>query len=251
MEFFYACFLFLYGIICGSFFNVVGRRMPAGESFTYSRSKCPHCSHHLKSSDLIPLLSYVMLLGKCRYCHKPISFLYPSVELLTGIMFAVSFLTFGWSYEFAGALLLITLSMIILVSDLLYMLIPNKLLLFYLPLFILYRIVYPLEPWFGSVFGAVGAAILLAVIIIVSKGGMGAGDMKLMGLLGIMFGFQQALLIFILALFTGAVISLTLLSVRMISRSKPVPFGPYIATGALLTYFKGEELMAWYSFFFH
>ncbi|MFG6118983.1 prepilin peptidase [Thalassobacillus sp. B23F22_16] len=241
-----AVIMFMFGIIFGSFFNVVGRRMPQGENFSTSRSYCNSCSQTLNGWDMIPVLSYLALRGRCRYCKAKFSFLYPLTELLTGLLFVSSFLVYGWGYELIGAIILISLGMIILVSDLVYMIIPDRLLLFYLPLVILFRTVYPLEPWYSSIIGAFIAFLLIFIIIFITQGGMGSGDMKLFGLLGFLLGWQQVLLVFFLSILIGAVISVLLLSLRIIDRKTPVPFGPYIIIAALITYFAGSDIMGWY-----
>ncbi|WP_217586971.1 prepilin peptidase [Lentibacillus saliphilus] len=237
---------FLFGIIVGSFLNVVGLRLPIKQSFVHGRSECPHCTHPLKWYDLIPLISYIIQRQKCRYCHKNIAPLYPIVELSTGLLFAFSVRAIGLETELMTALLLIALLMIILVSDLTYMIIPNRLLLFFFPLFILMRLINPLTPWWSSIAGALGAMILLALIILISKGGMGAGDMKLFGVIGIVLGFKQTLLAFFLSTIIGALIGIILLMTEVIGRKQQIPFGPYIVIGTLLTYFFGENLANWY-----
>ncbi|WP_085509015.1 prepilin peptidase [Thalassobacillus devorans] len=241
-----AVIMFMFGIIFGSFFNVVGRRMPQGENFSTSRSYCSSCSQTLNGWDMIPVLSYLALRGRCRYCKAKFSFLYPLTELLTGLLFVSSFLVYGWGYELIGAIILISLGMIILVSDLVYMIIPDRLLLFYLPLVILFRTVYPLEPWYSSIIGAFIAFLLIFIIIFITQGGIGSGDMKLFGLLGFLLGWQQVLLVFFLSILIGAVISVLLLSLRIIDRKSPVPFGPYIIIAALITYFAGSDIIGWY-----
>src|SRR5690625_1905024 len=176
---------FILGLILGSFYNVVGLRQPKKISFVSGRSACPNCKHTLRWYELIPVLSYVLQGGKCRQCKSKISVQYPLIELATGILFAFSFYKYGYSIELLIALSLMSMLMIIFVTDFNYMLIPNKVLLFFLPIFILLRIVHPLTPWWTSITGAVVIVAIISLIIIVSKGGMGGGDLKLFGILGI------------------------------------------------------------------
>src|SRR5690625_3587767 len=190
---------FILGIIFGSFFNVVGLRLPKNIPFAKDRSRCPDCGHSLTLFENIPLLSFLVQAGKCRKCKRKISALYPAIELTTGLLFALSFHLLGWQPELFLALLLISMLMIILVSDLKYMIIPNKVLLFFLPLFIIFRILEPPEVWWSSIAGAMTGFLSLALIIIISRGGMGAGDMKLFGLLGIILGVEKILLAFFLS----------------------------------------------------
>src|SRR5699024_3636428 len=129
-------FFFLLGLTFGSFFNVVGLRLPKNEPFGNERSYCPACKKQLAAVELIPVFSYIVQKGKCRNCQKSISFMYPAIELLTGILFMHSYIYFGLEWELITALLLMSMLMILLVTDILYMLIPNKVLLFFLPLFV-------------------------------------------------------------------------------------------------------------------
>ncbi|RYG74908.1 prepilin peptidase [Lentibacillus lipolyticus] len=239
-------FFFLLGLIFGSFFHVVGLRVPQKQPFTNDRSLCPQCKHTLSWFELIPVLSYIFQQGKCRYCHERIGFLYPVIELTTGVLFACSYGKLGLSLELIIALLLMSMLIILFVSDLTYMLIPNSVLLFFLPLFIFMRMIQPLEPWWSPVAGAVTGIGILAIIIIISRGGMGAGDMKLFGVLGIVLGLTKTLLTFFLACLIGAVIGMTLLTFQVVHRKQAVPFGPYIAIAAVLAYFYGDGLVNWY-----
>ncbi|MUV39327.1 Type 4 prepilin-like protein leader peptide-processing enzyme [Lentibacillus sp. JNUCC-1] len=144
---------FVLGLIFGSFFNVVGLRVPEGRSFVNGRSACPNCNNTLGGKELIPVVSYIFQRGKCRHCKTKISLLYPVVELATGFLFAYSAYMIGLQFELITALLLVSMLMIILVSDLIYMIIPNKVLLFFFPLMIIMRIAVPLDPWWSPIAG--------------------------------------------------------------------------------------------------
>ncbi|RKQ29889.1 prepilin peptidase [Oceanobacillus halophilus] len=246
MYFMLILYIFLLGLILGSFFNVVGLRLPKKIPFANDRSACPHCHQQLSWYENIPLLSFILQRGRCRHCHGKISIIYPIVELLTGILFALSFHIIGFQLELITALLLVSMLMIIFVSDIKYMLIPNKIFLFFLPLFIIMRIMVPLQPWWSSVLGAIIGFGLLAVIIIISRGGMGAGDMKLFGVLGMVLGFEKVLLAFFLSCMIGALIGILLLLFKIVGRKQPVPFGPYIVFAALITYLYGDAILNWY-----
>ncbi|WP_407269608.1 prepilin peptidase [Radiobacillus sp. PE A8.2] len=246
MQSFYILYFFITGIIFGSFYNVVGIRVPNKQLFESQRSYCPHCNHTLKWYELIPVFSFIFQRGKCRSCHKPISILYPAIELFTGILFMYSYIHFGFSKELVVSLLFMSLLAIIVVTDLRYMLIPDKILLFFLPLLVIARIWVPLTPWWSSIVGAVIGVVLLALIIIVSRGGMGGGDMKLFGLLGIVLGHKYVLLAFFLSTLYGTVLSILLIAFGLIERKKPVPFGPFIVLGTITTYFFGDTLINWY-----
>lgn len=246
MEIIVVLSFFIFGTVFGSFFNVVGIRSPKDEPFTNGRSYCPHCKKTLSWYELIPVLSYLLQCGKCRNCKEKISPLYPITESLTGLFFSVSYVIFGFSLEMITALLLVSMLIIIFVSDIRYMMIQNKVLLFFLPFFIILRIIEPLDPWWSPIAGAVAATALLALIIVVSRGGMGAGDMKLFGVLGIVLGLRDVLLAFFFACLIGAVVGILLMAFKLIKRQQPVPFGPSIVFGALLAYFWGEAIFRIY-----
>ncbi|MFC3040112.1 prepilin peptidase [Virgibacillus xinjiangensis] len=246
MELALIIIFFLLGLIFGSFFNVVGLRLPEGKPFANDRSACPACHSQLSWYENIPLVSFMVQRGRCRHCGGRISFLYPAVEWFTGCLFAVSYVWVGLQPELVTALLLVSMLMIILVSDLAYMRIPNQVLLFFLPFFLIMRMIVPLEPWWSPLLGAVLGLLITAGIIVASRGGMGAGDMKLFGVLGIVLGAGKLLVAFFLSCVIGAVIGVLLLAFKVVGRKQPVPFGPYIVAGSLLTYFFGDSLITWY-----
>ncbi|MBM7701357.1 prepilin peptidase [Metabacillus iocasae] len=239
-------YLFILGLTLGSFYNVVGLRVAAGESIVRPRSSCPGCGHVLGARELIPVLSYMMQKGKCRSCEARISPLYPIMELLTGILFVLSFRLLGFQLELLVALTLVSLLIIITVSDLRYMIISDKVLLFFLSLLVIERLFIPLTPWWDMLIGgAVGFGLLL-LIAILSKGGMGGGDIKLYGVLGLVLGWKLVLVSFFLATLFGAVIGMFGMMVGKVQRGKHMPFGPFIALGVLVAYFYGTELLNWY-----
>jgi leader peptidase (prepilin peptidase) / N-methyltransferase len=241
--------LFLYGVILGSFFNVVGLRIPLKKSIIKPRSSCPNCGHQLKALELIPVVSYMLQKGECRGCQSRISPIYPIFELLTGLLFMTAPLVIGWSGELVVALTLISMFMIIIVSDIHYMLIPDKILIWFAGVFLLERIIWPLNPWWDSILGAITGFILLLIIALVSKGGMGFGDVKLYALLGLVLGFKLVLLSFFLSTLFGAVIGGLALLFKVVKRRQPIPFGPFIAVGTLTAYYWGSELINLYIHF--
>lgn len=246
MEVYWLFIFFLFGITFGSFFNVVGLRVPKRIPFVSDYSHCPSCEHRLHWHELIPVVSFLWQKGACRHCDVRISALYPSMELLTGLLFSYSYYIFGFQTELITAILFISLLVIISVSDIAYMLIPNKILLFFLPPLIIMRIISPLNPWYDMIIGAFLGFILIALIIIISKGGMGAGDMKLFFVLGIVLGWKQVLLTFFLASLIGTIFGLFLKCLQKLKRRQPIPFGPSIAIAAIISYFHGEMLLALY-----
>lgn len=246
MSTLYVFIFFCFGLMFGSFMNVVGIRIPINESFITGRSYCPSCRNSLSWYELIPLFSFLLQKGKCRNCHGKIPDSYPLIELLTGILFAFSFYKLGFQLELITSLLLTSLLIIVLVTDITYMVIPNCVLLFFFPLFITMRIIQPLSIWWSPILGFIIGVSVVGFIIIISRGGMGAGDMKLLGVLGIILGFENVLLTFFLACITGAIIGMTLLLFNIIKRKQKVPFGPYIVGTAIVSYYYGPSIMTWY-----
>nr|WP_277398259.1 A24 family peptidase [Neobacillus citreus] len=238
--------MIVYGLVFGSFFNVIGLRVPLKQSIVRPRSACPTCGHQLTPLELIPVISYLFQKGKCRGCQSRISPIYPIMELLTGILFAAAPYLVGWSGELVVALTLISLFMIIIVSDIHYMIIPDKILIWFAGIFLLERIFFPLNPWWDSLVGAVTGFTLLLVIAIVSKGGMGFGDVKLYAVLGFVLGFKLVLLSFFLSTLYGAVIGGMALLFRIVNKRQPIPFGPFIAAGTLSAYFWGSNIINFY-----
>ena len=246
MENVYSIFIALFGLVLGSFYNVVGLRVPKGESIVNPPSHCTSCDRRLTAVELIPVLSYLVQGGKCRGCGVKVSPIYCVTEIATAALFVLSYIKFGFTAELAVALLFVSLLVIINVSDIAYMLIPNKILLFFLPLLVIARIVSPLDPWWDSVLGAfVGFGVLL-LIAVVSKGGMGGGDIKLFFLIGLVLGTVNTLLTLFLASLIGMIVGIIILKVKGQGRKTPIPFGPSIALGALIAYFYGVDLIDWY-----
>lgn len=246
MDIVYTVFIGLFGLVFGSFYNVVGLRVPKSESIVTPPSHCTKCGRQLTLLDLVPVLSYVFLGGKCRGCGERISWVYPVFELMTGVLFAFSYWQLGFSVELAVALLFVSLLVIIVVSDFAYMLIPDKVLLFFLPLLIVGRIFSPLDAWWDSLVGAVVGFAILYFIAVLSRGGMGGGDIKLFFLIGLVLGALHTLLTLFLASVIGMIVGIIVLRVRNQGRRTPVPFGPSIALAAVLVYFYGDTMIDWY-----
>lgn len=246
MEWMYIVYLFIVGLVFGSFYNVVGLRVPKKESIVRPPSHCTSCDKRLTGIELIPVISYLMQGGKCRNCKVRISPVYLITEFVTGALFAFAYFQLGFTWELAVALLFISLLVIINVSDIAYMLIPDKILLFFLPLLIVGRLLSPLEPWWDMLVGAaVGFGILL-LIAILSKGGMGGGDIKLFFLIGLVLGTLNTLLTLFIAAVIGMIVGIIVLTARGQGRKTPIPFGPSIAVAAVIVYFYGDQLIDFY-----
>lgn len=175
-----------------------------------------------------------------------ISALYPAAELSTGTLFAASPLILGWTSEVIVAWTLVSLMVIIFVSDYKYMIIPNKVLLVFGVILTAERILIPLSPWWDSLAGGILGFLLLLFIAVISKGGMGGGDIKLYSVIGIALGVKLVLLSFFLATLFGAFLGGIGMLIGVVKKGKPIPFGPFIGLGTIIAYFYGNELIEWY-----
>lgn len=250
MIIFLYIYILLFALLLGSFFNVVGLRVPNNQSIVAPRSACPNCRHQLTAVELIPVFSYLFQKGKCKSCKTPISPIYPFVEIMTAILFTISPLLVGWSKELIISWTLISLFMIIFVSDVHYMIIPDKVLIFFFFVFLVERIFIPLSPWWDSLVGASVGFTILLLIAYLSKGGMGGGDIKLFALLGFVLGWKLVLLSFFLSTLSGSILGGIGMLTGKVKRGKPFPFGPSIIIGTLIAYFFGDKLIHWYLHFF-
>lgn len=239
-----AIYITFIGMVLGSFYNVVGLRVPAGISIVKPPSKCGSCGTRLKSRDLIPVFSYLLTGGRCRTCGTRISVLYPLGEAATGLLFLWVYLRFGLTAEGATGFLLVSMLVMVTVADLKYMLIPNKILLVFLPAFVVLISLSPNGPLWQHALGAVlggGVVYLLAWF-----GGMGMGDVKLFALCGWIVGFPGVILAFLAACFLGTVAGGMLLLLGIVKRKQPIPFGPWLAAGTLITYGYGSQIIGGY-----
>ncbi|MED3719879.1 A24 family peptidase [Geobacillus stearothermophilus] len=235
--------LFLYSLLLASFFNVVGLRVPVGESIIRPRSHCPACGRTLSAMELIPVVSYVAQKGRCKGCGGRISPLYPLMELTTAALLTAAPMWIGWGGRLIVAWTLISLLAIIVVPDLRYMLIPDRVLLVFAGLFLMERLVIPFLPWVDMLIGAAVGFSLLWLIAVLSNGGMGGGDVKLFAVLGMVLGWKMVLLAFFLATLYGTIIGLIGMALGRVRRGKPMPFAPAIALGSLTALFFGDQLV--------
>ena len=232
--------LFLFGLIVGSFYNVVIYRLPQGESLIYPGSSCPNCGEHLSSKELIPVLSYILQRGKCKHCKDSISWQYPLVELLTGLGFVVIGTQSSSLVNLLAGLVFFSLLLILAFIDAKHMLLPNVLTVSGLVSGLLFALFGWTVPFGHSFFGFItGGGILLAISVI-SKGGMGMGDVKLLAMIGSFLGPRNAMFTLFWASFMGSIWGLSFLYITKKDRKTPIPFGPFLAAAAVLMYFVGQ-----------
>ncbi len=238
------------GLVVGSFLNVCIDRLPRGESIVIPPSHCDACGHRLAVWDLIPILSFLWLRGRCRYCGTTISWRLPLVEGMTGAAFGAAGATYDISPRALFSAAFLALLIVTTFIDLEHQLILN-------------RVVYPglgailiASPWWpglGLGSALLGAGIGLGAFLLpywLSGGGMGAGDVKLATMVGAVAGFPQVFAALLLALVAGGVVAVILLLVRRKGRRDAIPFGPFLALGGGLTLFWGQPALNWYLSFF-
>lgn len=229
------CF-FILGTIFGSFYNVVGYRLPKHESIMYPPSHCPNCKHRLKPWELIPIVSFIIQGGKCTKCKKKIAWYYPIFETACGLLFMFSFLAFGFTPELVIALTFISMLIIIMVSDYYYMIIPDEVLIVFGILLLIEKFAfYGFSSLLSSIIGGIIAFALMFLLkkfgdFIFKQESMGGGDIKLLGIFGIVLGWPNSLLSIVLGSVIGLPISLIATAKN---KSHIVPFGPFLSLGAI------------------
>ena len=247
----YCLLSFIFGLLMGSFLNVCIHRIPKGESVIWPPSRCPKCGERIKPYDNIPILSYIILRGRCRNCGEKISLKYPIVELITGILTLGVFCKFGLSFDSIYYTLLVYYLIVVSFIDLETMEVPVRLSYFALLSGILLSPFSSTQTFKEAVFGAsFGAGIILFIIetyyVFTGKEGMGYGDANITAVVGAFLGWKMVLVTLFLASFVGALVGIALISLRKKSKELPIPFGPFLSIGALISLFFGQELINWY-----
>ena len=263
LSLFFSIIIFLFGLIVGSLLNCIIFRLKIGESFLKGRSYCPFCKTILKWPDLVPVLSFLILKGKCRYCQKPISWQYPLVEISTAWLFLLIF-NFQFpslvSFQFlSGPAIFNTLLLwliacfliIIFVYDLKYFLIPpDKVIYSAVIIVFIYRLFNNWSDWWffsNSLLAAIIPSAFFFFLVQVSRGSwMGVGDIKLAFLMGLFLGWPQILIALFLAFFIGAVIGTALIILKKKTLKSEVPFAPFLVVATFISLFWGSELLNWY-----
>lgn len=239
MVIYYSIVLFIMGTVLGSFFTVVGERFPENKSIISPPSHCPNCNHRLVFYELIPIFSYLFLRGKCHKCKSKIPVLSTLIEILTGLLFVIAYLRFGLTIKLFLALVFISMLMIIIVSDIRYMIIcDSTLIIGNILLFILLIIDIGLKGALINVLYGIVCFIIMFLIKIMGdflfkKESMGGGDIKLMFTFGLVMGIANGVGSIFVASFVGFPISLILMRNNS---SHEIPFGPYLSIGALILF---------------
>ena len=241
MEYYYLVMFFILGSVLGSFYQVIGERLPKGESVIYPKySYCPNCKKRLKWYELIPIFSYLIQLGKCRNCKTKISLMYPFIELVTGALFAVSFYSFGISYELIISLTLVSFFSIVIVSDLTYMIIPDQVTIIATLIIVITNFLNLgfkeglIHLGYGLITFGIMYLIMILGNIIFKKESLGGADVKLMVLAGLTLHPILGILVIFIASCIALPISLVIL---LTDKEHMIPFGPFLVASIILLYF--------------
>lgn len=246
--------LFVFGTAIGSFLNVVIYRMPRRESVVFPASHCPRCRHKLAWYDLIPVFSYLLLSGRCRYCKEPISAYYPIVEFLTGLLFVLIYYFFPVLdlVSLVYFLLIGSVLIIIFFTDLQYGIIPFQVVLVGCAGVLAYLFyTFSLYAFITHLLSAAGAFFAFLFLFLVTRGrGMGFGDVVLVTLMGFFLGFPNIAFALYIAFLTGAITSLILILIgSKHMRHDTIPFGPFLVSGTFISLFFGANILQLVSYF--
>ncbi|MDF1498393.1 MAG: prepilin peptidase [Patescibacteria group bacterium] len=273
-------FIFILGLVAGSFLNVVIYRLETEEKIVNDRSRCPKCKHVLSWLDLFPVFSFLLLKGKCRYCLKKISWQYPLVEIGTGILFVlVAFYFPYFSFQLLSTklfylLLIISALIVVSVFDIRHYIIPDKIIFPAIAVSLVYNFVVDFvlndymrldyvfsgnglisvlflllfaSQFFNTLVAAFSAFGFFLIIFLLTKGnGMGGGDVKLAFLMGLILGWPLILLAVFLSFIFGSIFGLALIFAGKKKMKSMVPFGPFLVAGTFVSLFWGEIIIKWY-----
>jgi len=246
----------LLGTVIGSFLNVCIDRLPAGKSLVYPPSHCEACQHRLSPKDLIPVFSYLWLRCHCRYCHQPIPRRLFWVEVGSGLLFALTYWHYGLSAEFAVTTFYCCLFIVLGVIDVEHKLILNKIVYPAAVVALIISVFLPSPgtidvslPWPESANGIIGGAIgfvFLLIPALIYRGGMGWGDVKMAGLVGLVTGFPLVFAALLMGVVLGGLVAGILLLLRIKKRKEPIPFGPFLSLATMATLLWGSDILNWY-----
>jgi len=243
--------IFILGLIVGSFSNVCIYRIPINESIIYPASHCPKCRSSIKPIDNIPLLSYILLKGRCRNCGSRIPIQYPVVEFLTGIIYILIFLIYGLTLQSLIYIILASAVIIIAFIDLNEQIVPDIISLPGIGAGLILSFFVPYISFINSALGVlVGGGIILIIglvgSVIFKKEAIGGGDVKLAAMIGAFLGWRYIIISLFLGFFLGALAGILLVLSKVKSREDVIPFGPFIVLGSLVTILWGEKIISWY-----
>ncbi len=240
----------LFGLCVGSFLNVCILRLPRDQSLVRPRSTCPNCNQPIAWRDNIPLFSWLWLRGKCRWCHKPISKQYPLIEGLVGVLFGTSVLVYGPTLHAVAAALFGTILLGIAITDVRHYIIPDEFTWGGLVIGLLLALGGGVQGFLQALLGAAVGFVLLWLVgmagtWVFKEDAMGGGDVKMMAMVGSFVGWRGVLL----TVFAGAALGSLIFVPLSIKKKRLVPFGVFLAVGAVVAYVFGDTIIAWYGHF--
>lgn len=246
MSIYFAVLVFILGLLVGSFLNVCIFRIPLRQSVVTTPSHCGACGKRIRSHDLIPVLSYLLLGGKCRFCGEKISLRYPMVELLNAAAYLLIYQACGLSIQFMGFSLLASSLIVIAFIDYDHKIIPDGVVLLLIGAGVIYSVFARDITWLDRLIGFFAASLPLYLILLLSKGGVGGGDIKLMAAVGIYLGWKLTLLSLLIGAVLGSIVAVILLIMKRKTRKDEIPFGPALAVGIMAAALYGNRLLDWY-----
>ncbi len=243
-----SAFVFVFGAVIGSFLNVCIYRLPENQSIAKPLSQCPSCHHPIRFYDNIPLISYLILRGKCRDCGNKISWRYPLVEFITAVLALLLFAQFYLTLDFLIFFIFTAVLIVITFIDLDHQIIPDVITLPGIPIFFLLAVFVVQVPWMEAAIGLfVGGGVLLAIALgyefITKREGMGGGDIKLLAMIGGFLGWKSLIFVLLFSSLLGAVIGVALMLIKKEDAKYAVPFGPFLSAAAVAYLFWGEAFM--------
>ncbi|MFW6034926.1 MAG: prepilin peptidase [Halothermotrichaceae bacterium] len=235
--------IFISGLFIGSFLNVVIYRLPQNKSIVLPGSHCPQCKTRLKAIDLIPVVSWLIYRGRCRYCQEKISLQYPLVELLTGILFLFLFIQYGFVYQYFLMLVLVSLLIISAFIDLKHNIIPNKITIPGIIIGLVCALFSIHINITSALLGMLIPSLFLFIFALFFKQGMGMGDVKLVAMIGVFLGWQYTFFSIVIGSFLGIIVMIPLMVGGVVSRKYKIPFGTFISTAAVIMIFYGKMIL--------
>ncbi len=244
----------VFGLVIGSFLNVCIYRIPRNISIVMPASRCPACNYPIRAWDNIPVISYLILRGRCRHCGAKISPQYPLVEAVNAFFYVAVFWRYGFAWDSVAYALFCSCLIVITFVDLEFQIIPDRITL---PGIILGTFAGALlmpDPFMrtallgykASLIGLLSGGGFFYLVAVLSRGGMGGGDIKMMAMVGALMGWKAVMLTTFLGSLSGSIVGIFLMVFKGRGRKAKIPFGPFLALGAAITLFFGEEILRWY-----
>ncbi|QCX34767.1 prepilin peptidase [Caloramator sp. E03] len=238
--------IFIYGLVIGSFLNLCIYRIPNNESISYPPSHCTSCGNKIKWYDLIPVISYIILKGRCRFCNEKISVMYPLIEAFTGILFVSLYYKYGLSFYFFKYAVFVSTLIVIGMIDLKTTDVYFNTIVFGIITGIAFTLLkFHNNIILSNILGAAFSAGIIALIVILTKG-MGWGDVEICFVSGLYLGFKLSIIMLFLSFVLGAIVGIVLIVLKIKSRKDFIPFGPFISIASIFTVFWGEKMINLY-----